>query len=580
MKKHKILVFTFLLFAFCTAILVGCDNADDGPVTIEEFKVNEYSETVDIGTEYDLGKVYAIDNKGNYHIAEVNVIHRSKDDIEKPVETTKTSSGKSKLLCSEFGTYVITYTITYNDGEKMSKSYELKIDDFSGPTVKTSLYSHNIGTVGQQISLDDFVVTDNSGEDITYEISVKFNNEKDESAVVDGVLTLEKEGCYTITVSAEDSHENAVEKEYDIYTLMDFEHKRYFPNETYLSSITGDTAYDGTSCYEFDAFGRYPSYFNDYSMLGRLLILDDSMRYVSFWIKFEDENYSNVLKARYHETIIYDQFGDELPKYVLSYDDGREDYEGYELFGNTWYKVVIDLTNVVKKGEIEDIAEVTANPMSLDLIPLYWGVWDPINNNNADKSQSVYIDNIMLTNDPLSGFKAPQKSDYPFPENCIADFESDDQLTALSPSWNTKVSLSDEISEGNKVLKFVPYAMWSSFGMKGLLGIDELNTYNSITAKVYVKDESDTSIYDEENHVVVVLRYRLDDGTYEDIASASVMTSGEWVDVDFALGIYNQYSLSGRDFDICVYKIIDGEPIETGEYNGEVTIYMDDLYVN
>jgi hypothetical protein len=218
-------------------------------------------------------------------------------------------------------------------------------------------------------------------------------------------------------------------------------------------------------------------------MLGCLQILNKDVRYVSFWIKFQNPDYSNILKARYYETVIYDQFGDEVPRYLVKYEDGREDYEGYELFGDRWYKVVIDLTKIVNLGETEDIAEVVVKPQSLDLVPFYWGVWDSMNNNNASRAQSVFIDNIMLTNNPADGFKAPQKSDYEFPENCIADFESQDQLEALSASWNTKISLTQELTEGNNVLKFVPYAEWSSFGIKGLLGIDELNSYKNITAK-------------------------------------------------------------------------------------------------
>ena len=128
------------------------------------------------------------------------------------------------------------------------------------------------------------------------------------------------------------------------------------------------------------------------------------------------------------------------------------------------------------------------------------------------------------------------------------------------------------------MLKFVPYAEWSSFGIKGLLGVDELNSYKSITAKVYVKDESNTNVYDEDTYVVVALRYHLEDGSYEEVVSVPVRVTESWVNIQMSLGSYNQYALSSRDFDISIFKIVDGQPVSTGNYNKEVTVYLDDIY--
>ena len=577
-KKHKLLILICLLTVFLSLTLIGCGNTENqgsDKVKIVEFEVNEFTTTIDIGTEYDFGKVFAKDDKGNYHVAEISVI----DPDGEVAEIITTSSGKKTLICSKFGFYTVTYTVTYNETEKISKTAKLDVVDISEPSLKTSLYEHNIGSIGQKISLDDFVVSDNSKEEITHEVDVYFNGVLDNNSVSEGVLTLEKEGCYTIEVTASDSSDNKMMKEFNIYTLMDFEANKCFNNPTYATQITSDESYDGTHSYEFGAFDNHYSYFNDYSMLGCLQILDEDMKYVSFWIKFQNPNYSNILKARYHETFIYDQFGDELPRYLVKYEDGREDYEGYELFGDRWYKIVIDLTKVVQEGETEDIAEVVAKPQSLDLIPFYWGAWDSMNGCNAQRSQYIYLDNIMLTNDPESGFKPLQKSDYEFPKNCIADFESKDQLEALTPSWNTKISLTDEIITGNNALKFVPYAVWSSFGIKGLLGVDELTSYKSMTAKVYIKDESETNAYGDSTYVVVALRYRLEDSSYEEIISVPIKTTENWVNIELPLGTYNQYPLSSRDFDLCIFKVVNEEVVATGQYNDKVTIYLDDFYV-
>ena len=118
-----------------------------------------------------------------------------------------------------------------------------------------------------------------------------------------------------------------------------------------------------------------------------------------------------------------------------------------------------------------------------------------------------------------------------------------------SLNQNIKVS-------GNNSLKMIPYAQWSHFGIKGLLGIDELNSYNSITTKVYVEDTSKTNIYDENNYVVVELRHTYDNVSYTSVGSTVITQTGTWIDVEFMLGAYNQYALSDRSFDICIYKII------------------------
>ena len=318
-------------------------------------------------------------------------------------------------------------------------------------------------------------------------------------------------------------------------------------------------------------------------MLGCVQVLDNTQTYVSFWIKFPNPDYANILKARYHEVVIYDEFGDVLPKYGSPEKIESGDY-GYELFGNRWYKVVVDLTNVVNKGETEDVpAEVLANPKSLDLIPFYWGVWDSVNSTNASKAQKVLIDNVMLTNDPASGFKVPDGSDYVYPNDCIADFENEGQIKALVGSFNSQLSLDDAVGvNGNKSLKFVPYTQWSHFGIKGRLGLDELSSYSSVTAKVYIEDTSSTNNYSPANdtYVVVELRHTFDNVKYTVVSSVVIDDTSKlctWLDVEFALGAHNQYSLSERGFDICVYKVVSGTALDTGAYEN-FAIYLDDIY--
>lgn len=567
MKKNKIIL--LIMITFCAFCLISCNDSktkDSGKVSITEFNVPT-DDVVDIGTLYTLNKVSARDDQGGYYMAQVSVV--DPDGLEVEVN-------KFAFTCSKFGQYTVTYTVTYNETETLSRSYKLEVMDVSEPSVTTDLFEHNISTVGKTVDLDCFEVTDNSGEEITHTTKVYFNGELDESSLENNVLTLTKEGCYTIEVTASDSNNNEVLNEYNIYTVMDFEAGYYFNNPSYSSEITNKDAYDGNSSYSIGAFDNHYSYFNDFSMLGCVQVLDKTMRYVSFWIKFQNPDYANILKARYHDLVIYDEFGDLLPAYPWQNTTDT----GYELYGDRWYKVVVELNNVVNKGEVEDApGEIIANPQSLDLIPFYWGVWDSQNNTNASKAQRVLIDNIMLTNDPKSGFKTPEKSDYQFPTNCIADFESAEQLTALVGSWNTKLSYSSEIvSSGTNSLKFLPYAQWSHFGIKGLLGVDELVNYNSMTAKIYIEDNSERNVYDTETYVVVDLRHTFDNETYTIVSSTVINETNSWIDLEFALGAYNQYSLSDRGFDIAIYKIVDGVALDTGDYS-DFAVYIDDLYV-
>lgn len=567
----KFAIFFFML-VFCSFI-IGCngetEGKDSGNVSIIEFNT-PMDDMVDIGTTYTLKNVSARDDQGGYYMAKINIV----DPDGQAVELNKLS-----FKCSKFGTYVVTYTVSYNETDQIARTFKIEVTDVTEPEVTTNLYEHNISSVGKTVDLNQFVVSDNSGEELTHTTKVYFNGYLDESSIENDILTLAKEGCYTIEVTATDSSDNTMNKEFNIYTIMDFEAGYYFINPSYSSEITERDAYDGEHSYSLGAFDNHFSYFNDFSLLGCVQVLDTQKQYVSFWVKFENPNYVNILKARYHETVIYDVYGDELPAY--DWPDTQETGEtGYELFGNRWYKVVVDLNNVVNKGEIGDApGEIVANPQSLDLIPFYWGVWDSVNNTSATRAQKVLIDNIILTDDQVGDFKAPEKPDYAFPENCIADFETEEQLTALVGSWNTQLSINTEIkSSGNSSLKMIPYAEWSHFGIKGVLGIDELNSYNTIAAKVYVEDLSSFNAYDEDTYVVVELRHTFDNQSYTIVGSAVIDEVSSWIDVEFNLGAYSQYALSDRSFDVCVYKYLDGNLVSTGSYES-FAIYIDDIYV-
>lgn len=396
MKKLNGLILSLL----CASTISGCSLANSRQsstssvetptsssetvqdVTIVEFNIDESRvDMVDVGTVYTVKTVSAKDSEGKYHIAKTEVTDPKGEAVTLTDNTFK---------CDKLGVYIVKYTVTYGTDKTMSKAYKVEVSDVSNPEVETDLAEHSIATLGSEFDLSQFTVKDNSGEQITPEVKVYFND-TEITNIENNKITLDQEGCYKVSVTATDSSENELSQDFYVHTLLDFENGYYYNNQWYATEITDEHAYKGTSAYSFDAFAGHASWFNDRSMLGEVQILDSSAQYVSFWIKFENPTYETIMKAIYYDTKVYDVYGDERPEYYQG---------GYAFTGDVWYKVVVDLTNVVNKYEYQDIADCTPNPTTLNDLPFYFGTWDLINGTNGSVPQKIFIDNIKLTNDP------------------------------------------------------------------------------------------------------------------------------------------------------------------------------------
>ena len=454
-KNNKLLILSLLC---CTAIGGGCNFNNNTnttstssssiikDATIVEFDVNEErKDLADIGSKYSVKPVSAKDSNGKYYIAKVKVT----DPTGAEVALTN-----NEFVCSKLGLYTVTYTVEYGDNKSISKSYKVEVSDVTTPEVDTDLKEHSIATVGTEISLDRFDIIDNSGEEITPEITVSFNGTDITDSIVDNKFTLTEKGCYVVKITAEDSSENSLLQEYYIHTLMDFENGYYFNNQFYATEITSDHAFKGEAAYSFGAFDGHASWFNDYSMLGDVQILDKEAQYLSFWVKFEEPTYATVMKAIYFDTKAYDVYGDELPEYFQG---------GYEFIGGNWYKLVVDLTNVVNTGEAQDIQDATANPDTLERIPFYFGAWDTANATNASVPQKVFIDNIQLTNDPsvdgdLETKPEPPKTDYVPGIETALDYEFGiyGKVKASEDGWVKDHSLADYTLARGTYMEYEP----------------------------------------------------------------------------------------------------------------------------
>ena len=578
MKNKKIMYISmFMLFSLfisgCNFNLPGLNNTSTSSSSsskvvtdaqIIDFDVNESRvDTVDIGDTYTIKAAQAKDNYGNYYVADISVF--DSDNVE--VEVTNNT-----FRCTKFGRYKVTYTVNYNISDSVSKSYYVEVVDVSAPYIDTELYIHNISRPGQVIDLSNFNILDNSGEIIDPEIKVLFNGVEEPNALVDDKLTVEKEGTYVLEVNAKDSNDNEMFEEYYIHTLLDFENGYSFDlNESYGTDISDSYSFNGTHSYEFGAFENNPSWFNDYSMLGFIKVLDDAARYVSFWIYFENEDYTNVMKAIYHSTKIYDSTGKALPEYHLG---------GYEMKGAQWYRMVVDMTELEMSGEFFDHDDAVANPETLGMLPFYFGVWDAANNSGATKSQKIYIDDVKLTNTPEDEeYKAPV-STYDFPENCVVDFESEDQIEALTASWRSNYSLSKKYkTSGDYSYKFDPFITYSSLTFTGFCsGIDSLEEYTSLSVNVYIDDNSGNNVYDDNTKFHIALSHKDENGKATTIQTYAVKENKKWVTLIFNLCDYSKYKLSDRGFYISMYKYVNKEVITTYEYEG-ISLYFDDIYV-
>lgn len=579
MKNKKIkLLNAFLLF---TLICSGCSNKTSSSIlsssiessstsastvitdaTIVEFDVKEdFIDIVDIGDSYPARKVVARDNYGNYYIATIT--------ITDPDGTLVTPINDS-FICSKIGQYSITYTVNYNVSDSISKTMYVDVVDVSAPTIDTDLYIHNICRPGQIIDLDTISINDNSMEEVESTINVKFNG-VEEVEIIDNKFTAEKQGTYVLEITSTDSYDNTLNEEYYIHTYMDFENGYSFDlNDSYGTQISNKYSFDGESSYEFGAFDNNVSWFNDYSMLGNIKIIDDEAKYVSFWIYFDNKDYTNIMQAIYHDTYIYSSKGTKLGYYHLG---------GYEMKGAEWYRVVVNMDELVFEGEFFDHDDAVANPDTLGQIPFYFGVWDVAGNCNASKVQKIYIDNVELTNNPDDMEYAPPTSDYYFPENCILDFETPEQKEAIKTSWRSDGVISNKKAmTGDYSYKFTPYITYSSITLTGFCsGIGDLSEYDYISTSLYIDDNSGNNVYDDNTRFAFSLVYKYEDGKTKTLQTYSVKENKKWINLVFNLGEFNQYSLTTGGFYISMWKYIYGEVVVTYEYEG-VDIYFDDFY--
>ena len=379
-----------ILLILCTIfmfVFTAC-----GPTKLETFEANEKKRYVEIGETYNVPKPTAKDNKGNFIVAEVTAVDPDGKNV-----TVK----NFKFTPEKLGEYTVTYTVTVGE-DVQSKSYVLEVYDETEPLVDVPFMWYNIAMPGATLNIDDITATDNSGERVTPVTTVYFNNEVVEP--VDGVVTFSEIGNYTVNVTCIDASGNEEDRDYYIWTCVDYEDGILAENEWYPNRVRDYYSRNGEKSMEISLFYNHDTFnwFNDSSLLGELYFYGSSeenpYKYLSYWIYFDfediDVNATAHIKASWYDIVgVYDVYGNPLSAKFTTDEYGKE-HEEYEFSRNSWYRIVTDVSVV---SDPVDHTEVMPIDYSLWDYGIYFGLWNVDENSNEFRDPALaYIDDIRF----------------------------------------------------------------------------------------------------------------------------------------------------------------------------------------
>lgn len=378
MKKALIIILSVCCLA-CTAMFFACGDK----VTIGEFEVDDSVKYVEVGENYSVPKISAKDSKGNFIVPELSV----KDPSGAAVTVTD-----YKFTPAKIGNYTVQYTVTVGETTE-TKSFTLEVYDSTKPEVDIDLEWYNITVLGTSFDTKTITATDNSGETVTPEVSVKFNDE--EVTLDNGVVTFDEKGTYKIHVYCEDSSGNFEDRDYVVWTEITYEDDVFVENQWYANQTSDKHARHGEKAMEIALFQNNTNWFNDESVLGNIFLYGNTTEkpftHVSYWIYFdfagiEVTKGSASVNSIWYDMDVYDIYGESVAKNSM---------DKYEFMGDTWYRVVADLT--APQEGVTDHPDVAAITENLNNYGIFLGLWDfTAGSNNFAKGPNVYIDDIRI----------------------------------------------------------------------------------------------------------------------------------------------------------------------------------------
>ncbi|HHX79803.1 MAG TPA: DUF5011 domain-containing protein, partial [Acholeplasmataceae bacterium] len=506
MKKTSFgkLLLLFLLSLF----LIGCSE-----VSIEKFNLSEDKIFIELGDDFKLPNVKAIDSKGN----ELTPVIVVKDEDGNVIEIENNT-----FVATTLGIYEVTYTVTLNKNNTISKSFEIEVFDLTKPVIENEYEDNIYAPNGMSYDLNKISVSDNSGENITPVIDVFLNG--DELDIASEILELNQEGTYVIQVTAEDSSGNKTIKEYKVFTVLDAESQVSYDNEFVHTQITDKFARSGKYSYEVGVFDTNISWFNDNYLLGKVKI-DTDKPILSFWILFDTTgagfNGQVLYKYFSHETKIFNAYGDPVE---INWQNM------YEIDDQRWYRFEVDMTKPQEAGK------------TMEFLSDYFveiGVWDYDISNNATKPTNAYIDDIKIV-DRTYDFSSEydQKKVFPIPTEdepvvVVDDLENSEGFVV---GGNIKGLSSDYFISGEYSLKLEAYPTNNWITIANLFpNLKMPDGYNRLYFHIYLPMESQ-GVYSI-NGLTNPAFYREIDGVYTQIQLSPYNTyeipTNEWVLVGF-----------------------------------------------
>ncbi|GHU99156.1 hypothetical protein FACS1894211_04080 [Clostridia bacterium] len=385
MKKLVIRVVTLCLCAMLAFSAFACGKTDDpdpgSAVTVTEFNVDQTKKFTEIGELYVIPNVTAKGSDDKTYAPEVSV----KDPKAAAVTVTN-----KRFTPNVVGDYVVTYTVPIGEGGSTSKSYTLECYDETAPVIH-GIGKYNITGLNETFDIRTITVEDNSGETITPVITVTYGDGAVEP--VDGIVTFDQFGVYTIHVDAEDSSGNSTDQDCYVTTKFSFEDEFMPSYEHYSAEISDEYAWKGGHSMKVGVFDNEITNFYDRTMLGDdVNVLGDYNR-LSFWFLLgTPEGYTptDLIIAQYKPDSIF-EYG------LTMYDqDGKIVAPGYgnhlHFTAGKWYRLVVEMDNPTAP-----YLPIT----NLSDLQLVWAIWGGSNGGRPGSGQlcKMFIDEIRVFKD-------------------------------------------------------------------------------------------------------------------------------------------------------------------------------------
>ncbi len=161
-----------------------------------------------LNRKVELPTAMAFDGVDAYTECFVNV---TKDGGE-IIELTDASTEGLNFVCSQYGTYLVTYSATDSAGNKITRVFDINVIDQEPPTITLKGKVKEVFSVGDTLYLPEAVVLDNKSDTTTFTFITDTKNKIVQ--VESGTYAFTEKGTYTLTYCAYDYDRN--------YTFLDF----------------------------------------------------------------------------------------------------------------------------------------------------------------------------------------------------------------------------------------------------------------------------------------------------------------------------------------------------------------------